>query len=123
MAPRGDSIQLLELPPRARRIPAGEWFHIDTIGTTSACAENTCDIAGSLGHNRNYLRVRGEYTLPPNRISLRVELPPRARRIRGDAVTAGRHGGTTSACAENTGDRLGATLASGNYLRVRGEYH
>ena len=31
-------------------------------------------------------------------------------------------GGTTSACAENTGERDGFPAERGNYLRVRGEY-
>ena len=50
-----------ELPPRARRIPAGLVLTLDNMGTTSACAENT--VATMRGHNLdgNYLRVRGEY--------------------------------------------------------------
>ena len=50
-----------ELPPRARRILTPVIGDEDTIGTTSACAENTM---GSLGNRHirwNYLRVRGEY--------------------------------------------------------------
>ena len=31
--------------------------------------------------------------------------------------------GTTSACAENTARPLHHAAGSGNYLRVRGEYH
>ena len=51
-----------------------------------------------------------------------MELPPRARRIhvgRGDHCVAG---GTTSACAENTGIAFVIADSVGNYLRVRGEY-
>ena len=52
-----------ELPPRARRIRhlGGELGH--GIGTTSACAENTEAMAALLIRPRNYLRVRGEYSL------------------------------------------------------------
>ena len=34
----------------------------------------------------------------------------------------GGEGGTTSACAENTLNRIREDLLEGNYLRVRGEY-
>ena len=51
-----------------------------------------------------------------------TELPPRARRIRDEAVDRLSQPGTTSACAENTGsDQVGAGFDR-NYLRVRGEY-
>ena len=50
-----------ELPPRARRILAGEAQKRTNQGTTSACAENTC-YWGAIGNPEgNYLRVRGEY--------------------------------------------------------------
>ena len=55
-------------------------------------------------------------------VGLITELPPRARRIlpqRGVALT---QGGTTSACAENTGFTAFTQSGSWNYLRVRGEY-
>ena len=52
--------------------------------------------------DRNYLRVRGEYDPKDNRIATRLELPPRARRIRKQARNARIDYGTTSACAENT---------------------
>ena len=91
-----------ELPPRARRILGPGRGRRRTLGTTSACAENTHrkGICGTL--SRNYLRVRGEYrtaTCPPHTdagttsacaenafsklvIDLKLrELPPRARRI------------------------------------------
>ena len=92
------------------------------IGTTSACAENTP--VGERGGRDlwNYLRVRGEYGWENLKTGAGVELPPRARRIlryhpRGIIAR-----GTTSACAENTfGMRL-QDKATGNYLRVRGEY-
>ena len=38
----------LELPPRARRIPLSGFLFIRTIGTTSACAENTLNELGLL---------------------------------------------------------------------------
>ena len=66
--------------------------------------------------------MRGEYLGENSGGSYTVELPPRARRIHicfaGPLVV----GGTTSACAENTGVRPGKILRTGNYLRVRGEY-
>ena len=71
----------MELPPRARRILNDvEQFIID-LGTTSACAENTCGALYTPDLSRNYLRVRGEYGLwLVSLIGVR-ELPPRARRI------------------------------------------
>ena len=72
-------------------------------GTTSACAENTFCPTLDTRAPRNYLRVRGEY-IPMVTILMRfLELPPRARRIRG--VTRTR------------------TSTRRNYLRVRGEYN
>ena len=50
-----------ELPPRARRIPIAWCFGMRKRGTTSACAENTCDHISDQHFRRNYLRVRGEY--------------------------------------------------------------
>ena len=76
----------LELPPRARRIRHPCPTPANHQGTTSACAENT---RLSLYHRRsswNYLRVRGEYRIPPQLRTLRLELPPRARRIRERVV-------------------------------------
>ena len=92
----------VELPPRARRIQ--ELFVNPIIDYW------------------NYLRVRGEYinNSPPNRI--RSELPPRARRIPAQVPYGGHHGGTTSACAENTGTFGYLIDTRRNYLRVRGEY-
>ena len=76
-----------ELPPRARRIPAGQPIGTIGVGTTSACAENTTWFITQIGPTWNYLRVRGEYSpLLIDRIE-HMELPPRARRIR-----TGRHG-------------------------------
>ena len=111
-----------ELPPRARRILGGEAAPGDTIGTTSACAENTGLWTRTTHSIRNYLRVRGEYlpaapTLPPP-----WELPPRARRILGFMGCWGRLFGTTSACAENTLSLTSWVIYPWNYLRVRGEY-
>ena len=79
-------VWLVELPPRARRIQ--EFFLAWQVagGTTSACAENT-------GHARpggyapgNYLRVRGEYFPFKVETNILTELPPRARRIRGEVL-------------------------------------
>ena len=70
-----------ELPPRARRIPELIVDEIVSIGTTSACAENTTLLAIRLSKLRNYLRVRGEYLRDSSTATTEQELPPRARRI------------------------------------------
>ena len=92
----------MELPPRARRIRhrrhAGRHRH----GTTSACAENTAPKRHGARYPGNYLRVRGEYRHPRFRETINPELPPRARRILDEKVSAIQDKGTTSACAENT---------------------
>ena len=92
------------------------------IGTTSACAENTgCGKPQPTSH-RNYLRVRGEYCLPPYLRNFCRELPPRARRIQVKYHGHIMDRGTTSACAENTASRIPKYHMTWNYLRVRGEY-
>ena len=70
-----------ELPPRARRIHAGRVGTNVRPGTTSACAENTVSNKRSNAGGRNYLRVRGEYTVNFAGLLGVAELPPRARRI------------------------------------------
>ena len=111
-----------ELPPRARRIRVSSRVYLREFGTTSACAENTKSPGCHPPLAGNYLRVRGEYPHKCCTVATTAELPPRARRIhpwgRGGLVTKG----TTSACAENTGELEKLIAASGNYLRVRGEY-
>ena len=112
----------VELPPRARRIPAVDGVPQSPVGTTSACAENTGKhrVGGVLCGN--YLRVRGEYARSwPTRI-FRQELPPRARRIQAGTQTVYLTPGTTSACAENTKAAADVLGYRWNYLRVRGEY-
>ena len=112
-----------ELPPRARRIPVWACNPGRVVGTTSACAENTYHHLADGTLNRNYLRVRGEY---PSLMLVRhsgMELPPRARRIHVLFSGGSDSGGTTSACAENTGPRNTVACDDWNYLRVRGEYH
>ena len=112
----------LELPPRARRILCGSISPKAMRGTTSACAENTLHVGFHILSNRNYLRVRGEYTHNAILFTKILELPPRARRIHARCHGNCTVGGTTSACAENT-YLMNAFLAHlGNYLRVRGEY-
>ena len=111
-----------ELPPRARRIPFGPGFCKGCTGTTSACAENTMLTISSTISSGNYLRVRGEYRRGGLCLGVWVELPPRARRILPHVWCRGRHGGTTSACAENTCFWLTSFGGEWNYLRVRGEY-
>ena len=112
----------VELPPRARRILTQSQTQITDRGTTSACAENTPGLPRCGLHKGNYLRVRGEYSKPPSTLIASMELPPRARRIRRMRSKISMIGGTTSACAENTRLRILSPAASGNYLRVRGEY-
>ena len=91
-------------------------------GTTSACAENTFVIQVTNINEWNYLRVRGEYSMPPLARASIAELPPRARRI-PQLIGRWRGGkGTTSACAENTRWWWDQESTHRNYLRVRGEY-
>ena len=66
--------------------------------------------------------MRGEYIMAFSQGEFAKELPPRARRIRGDGFVHGYLQGTTSACAENTQRFYLVISAHGNYLRVRGEY-
>ena len=111
-----------ELPPRARRIlvdAKGKGF---APGTTSACAENTVFGRYRVRRRGNYLRVRGEYRRSKSCCPRLGELPPRARRILAQETPHVLWGGTTSACAENTGMTFFPTRPPGNYLRVRGEY-
>ena len=136
-------ISKLELPPRARRIPAGSGPPLRASGTTSACAENTglifggCNIEAELPprarrippptHTKklkivNYLRVRGEYCSAGTVTDAVPELPPRARRIPFHLSADDEQIGTTSACAENTMRDFQSRAITGNYLRVRGEY-
>ena len=72
---------VLELPPRARRIPPTMNSCAPWVGTTSACAENTPETMICVTLLRNYLRVRGEYVDIGSQDSNFAELPPRARRI------------------------------------------
>ena len=93
---------VLELPPRARRILIPRPVVAPPLGTTSACAENSRLRLVRLVTLRNYLRVRGEYFSHPMWVASMMELPPRARRIPT----------TKTATPPNLW----------NYLRVRGEY-
>ena len=111
-----------ELPPRARRIQIHFGNNSTKIGTTSACAENTCCDPKNVFLDWNYLRVRGEYDTYHRIVAALLELPPRARRILTDSAARGWNLGTTSACAENTAQHHATAGRCGNYLRVRGEY-
>ena len=91
-----------ELPPRARRIHRASNMIPHHRGTTSACAENTSWLALAASSLRNYLRVRGEYTVVWEGVNGMPELPPRARRIHSHGDHFDEILGTTSACAENT---------------------
>ena len=53
--------RIVELPPRARRIPILRGNLKSIFGTTSACAENTVFLGRIFEGQWNYLRVRGEY--------------------------------------------------------------
>ena len=66
--------------------------------------------------------MRGEYHGLIKPRFLRLELPPRARRIRPRNILYRLGCGTTSACAENTIVWWTKSMMSWNYLRVRGEY-
>ena len=112
----------MELPPRARRIPAAQDHFFGFLGTTSACAENTPVGGEDRSRVWNYLRVRGEYPWVTKTPPSHRELPPRARRIRSSLILSTTLSGTTSACAENTFHSSSLTRLYGNYLRVRGEY-
>ena len=111
-----------ELPPRARRIRRTPPQARSLIGTTSACAENTCVFRTFAANFRNYLRVRGEYFSMSISAIFTGELPPRARRIPSSVPSVIPRPGTTSACAENTLFRSFLVFSQWNYLRVRGEY-
>ena len=111
-----------ELPPRARRIRLPNDPYNPCTGTTSACAENTCNYPARSWVVRNYLRVRGEYGTRSPSTPIRTELPPRARRILAKDTASRPNAGTTSACAENTGKTPCPCRRVRNYLRVRGEY-
>ena len=100
--PDYSQLPVKELPPHARRILTVEGFAELFHGTTSACAENTLEVADYVDDWRNYLRVRGEYSLRIPGSSPCTELPPRARRIRSWITDPDDPEGTTSACAENT---------------------
>ena len=91
-----------ELPPRTRRILAGEAQRRTNQGTTSAYAENTLTRLRFLRLIWNYLRVRGEYISSRGLLNGGSELPPRTRRIPdlGEALKMAAR--TTSAYAENT---------------------
>ena len=93
-----------------------------SVGTTSACAENTTVGTAIRPNPWNYLRVRGEYIPVEHNTNLLVELPPRARRILQGYGMLVSEIGTTSACAENTGKEVRIMSSPRNYLRVRGEY-
>ena len=81
-SPNPDPVWLsAELPPRTRRILAHELGVTILMGTTSAYAENTADDVYVALHQRNYLRVRGEYDSFSSSAAFAWELPPRARRI------------------------------------------
>ena len=66
--------------------------------------------------------MRGEYLGFDQELCDSRELPPHARRIPNPLRLQIMHGGTTSACAENTQALANHLRKMGNYLRMRGEY-
>ena len=62
------ALDMLELPPRARRIQSDPQIEEAPAGTTSACAENTINNLRRSTTDWNYLRVRGEYLFLPPRV-------------------------------------------------------
>ena len=66
--------------------------------------------------------MRGEYAGAMAQKRIDWELPPRARRILIEVVPSRLDRGTTSACAENTDEKIAQKILDENYLRVRGEY-
>ena len=70
-----------ELPPHARRIPTTLDNENASLGTTSACAENTYFYYTHSIMEWNYLRMRGEYLDVALAYRFLAELPPHARRI------------------------------------------
>ena len=122
-SPNPDPVWLsAELPPRTRRIRQFQQLSGLRLGTTSAYAENTQARGSTSGVVRNYLRVRGEYTIVNTHECKVLELPPRTRRIHDPGFAVGASPGTTSAYAENTLISKKAQVSVRNYLRVRGEY-
>ena len=113
---------LPELPPRTRRIPDLKDEKVDTVGTTSAHAENTGSRRAAPERRGNYLRARGEYGADGLIVDGGMELPPRTRRIRTFTNDKELRQGTTSAHAENTPLSINCGHFMWNYLRARGEY-
>ena len=107
ISPTAKGNQVRELPPHARRILPRRVAVISTVGTTSACAENTISRVTLPTHLRNYLRMRGEYNDETLAGTSASELPPHARRIRNTLPCHHHKNGTTSACAENTKRQCG----------------
>ena len=121
-APPAVDDNIMELPPRTRRILDGGDSQPRRFGTTSAHAENTPTTARERKIAWNYLRARGEYCSFHGHLFPHRELPPRTRRIRLSTLYHYVQDGTTSAHAENTKNPGTTRLGGWNYLRARGEY-
>ena len=119
----GCLIYCWELPPRTRRILTKLTGNNYLTGTTSAYAENTVYQTTYHENQRNYLRVRGEYSCIIGAMTMMLELPPRTRRIQSKYASTFAVDGTTSAYAENTAHAVARMGRRRNYLRVRGEYN
>ena len=116
------AMRRVELPPRTRRILSPAGVMAQSVGTTSAYAENTGQASNIPPPGRNYLRVRGEYHQVMEYAHKLGELPPRTRRIHSETELIVHLLRTTSAYAENTDSLPHKILSIWNYLRVRGEY-
>ncbi len=90
-------------------------------GITSACAEKSAYRQPPHIRRWNYLRMRGEEESKRLVRSLKVELPPHARRRVHDEVDVGGVLGITSACAEKSSTLRAFEAETRNYLRMRGE--
>ncbi len=69
-------------PPRARELLVFKIYHIAHLGITPACAGITNSSAISVSWSRDHPRVRGNYIMNLNLMTLNWGSPPRARELR-----------------------------------------
>ena len=110
-----------ELPPHARRRVAPVTSLTAPPGITSACAEKSAPWSHCLRLRGNYLRMRGEESMPKKWIIAKPELPPHARRREERVLDFSGTLGITSACAEKSLGIVQRPTSPWNYLRMRGE--
>ena len=90
------------------------------FGITSACAEQTSLGIIFASRRRDHLRVCGADSTQIFNCGHNRGSPPRVRSRRDDAAHDGRHGGITSACAEQTVLFRTSFQSSWDHLRVCG---